>query len=586
MDPAQRKKMEAIVTSMTSEELEAVLQRYNTEIGIEFPFKSLEDLVTSPDGFDLVKATPLQRAILRAVEGRPLGKLKRLKVVQRAFGTEAIPDFDRPPPEFAIIAAVRTAKSTTAAGCGIWASQKIDVEMCSRGEIPRYSILSIERDNAMQTYAHLVAALQQPTLSPLRITEASMTSRWTELIDDTGIETIGNVFLWHPNERPIEIRVVAGKRAGGSLVSRWSAGVCFEEATRMLGIEEGVINYTDSKRAVRTRLLPGAQILSIGSPWRAQGPIYELNLTAFGAPTEKRVVVKATGPAMNPTWWNAERCAEIREEDPEAFKTDVCAEFLEPLEALINPLVVNRCIRKGPLHIEFQAGHDYMARIDPATRGNAWTFGIADRQGRKKRIVYNYEWQGTTLDPLNPRDVLIDIGRKLKEYGLTFIYTDIWSVDSIRSLAEELIDPITKEELSFDVIEDGWTPNEKRAAYIRYRDASADGQVELPNDPILLADIRMIQKKRTGDSFNIALPKTGDGRHCDYAPTVVGLLRNWLEEDAELPPDRNDERYDKWVEEQMEQAEVDEFEREHEVEIGMFDHLFSQEEWFDGQEGF
>lgn len=581
--PDQQKVMEAMVASMTDEERQAVLQRYNTEIGVEFPFSTLEELVTSPDGFDLVTATSLQLAILRALEGRPLGKLKHLKVVQRAFGTDKIPDFDAPPPEFAIIAAVRCGKSTFAAACGVHASQNIDVSPCSRGEIPRYSILSIERDNAMQTYAHLVAALQQPTLSPLRITEASMTNRWTELIDDTGIETVGNVFLWHPNERPVEIRVVAGKRAGGSLVSRWSAGVCFEEATRMLGIEEGVINYTDSKRAVRTRLLPGAQLFSIGSPWRAQGPIYELHLKHFGAPTKKRVVVKANGPSMNPSWWTTERCAEIRVEDPEAYKTDVKAEFLEPVEALINPVTVNRCIRESPHHLEFQKGHSYSARIDPATRGNGWTFIIGDRQGRKKRTCYNQEWRGTTLDPLQPRDVLIDIGRKLKEYELTFVYTDIWSVDALRNLAEDLIDPVTKENISFDVIEDGWTPNEKKSAYLLFRDACGDGQIELTNDPLLLADIRMIQKRRTGDSFTINLPKTGDGRHCDNAPSVVGLFRQWLEEDIEQPPDKDDEKYEAYVEQQMEQEELDEFEEGKTRTPSQFDYLFMHEEFFDGE---
>jgi hypothetical protein len=48
------------------------LQAYVEAANPAWGFATLEDLVTSPEGFGLVDATPLQRAILRIIEGRPL----------------------------------------------------------------------------------------------------------------------------------------------------------------------------------------------------------------------------------------------------------------------------------------------------------------------------------------------------------------------------------------------------------------------------------------------------------------------------------------------------------------------------------
>jgi hypothetical protein len=555
-------------TYTPEEELE-ILRRYRTEQGLNFPFETLEELVTSPRGFALGckpdgtnTVTPLQRAIMRILEGRPLGDLASNKTVQRALGLKGgkLPEFDGPPAEVDILAAVRGAKSLMAAATALNASQTCDLTGLAKGEIPRYSIVSLEKDNAAVTYGHLVAVLSQPDLVHLRVSK-NLEGEWTELIKDSGLSFSGSVFVWHPSGRPVEIRVTAGKRAGGGLISRWSIGLVLDEAPRMLGEDEAVVNYTEARRAVRTRLRDGAQILSIGSPHRAQGPVYERFLLHWGAPTKHRVIIKANGPSMNPTWWTAARIREIREEDPDAYKTDVLAEFLEPVSALIHPLDVSKCTRDEPMHIEYQEGHDYTARMDPATRRNAWTFAIGDRVGRTKRVVYHREWRGTSLEPLSPRAVLTDIAKKLREYHLDWLATDQWSGDSIVDIADDLYDERGRK-ISFSVIIDEWPQKERKKHYKTFGDNMADQQLELPPDPLVAADIRMIQKRPTQDGFSIVLPKTGDGRHCDYAPTIVGLFKTWLDEELELPPHKEDERYGAYLEAQEEAKEVEEFERQ------------------------
>jgi hypothetical protein len=44
----------------------------------------------------------------------------------------------------------------------------------------------------------------------------------------------------------------------------------------MAGQEDGVVNLDDARSAVLGRILPGSQLLYIGSPWAPFGPVYSM----------------------------------------------------------------------------------------------------------------------------------------------------------------------------------------------------------------------------------------------------------------------------------------------------------------------
>ena len=113
---------------------------------------------------------------------------------------------------------------------------------------------------------HLMGALSAPKIAPLVVGKK---------LAEEEIPSSGMIALRHPSGRIVEIVVVAGKRAGGGLVSYWSAGVVFDEAPRMGGEADGVVNFDDSRKSVIGRLLPGAQLWANGSPWAPLGPIHK-----------------------------------------------------------------------------------------------------------------------------------------------------------------------------------------------------------------------------------------------------------------------------------------------------------------------
>lgn len=508
-------------------------------------FETLEDLLTNVDGFGLTTASVLQRCICRIIQGEPLGVWAAHKDVIEALGGVVGHEIHGAPKEVLIIAAIRCAKSLIAAASAIWASQTCDVAQLLPGEIPRYSVLSLSKDNANVVLQHLRGALQKPRLVKLRV-DADDTVKWKEMINDADSNIVGSEFLWHPSGRPVEIRVVAGKRAGGSLVSRWSAGCTLDEAPRMVGSNEGVVNYEDARNAVIGRLLPGATLLSIGSPWQPQGPVYDAVQSEWGRPTPERVIIKARGPMMNPVLWTPEHCEELRRTNRAAYQTDVQAEFMDAEESLYPQEVLARCTRTKPLIIPWEPRHEYICAMDPATRNNAWTMVIADRYKGIKRIVFYRQWVGKPTDPLSPRRVLEEASEALRAYNLDWFYTDQWAADAIKDLALQL---------GMAAVVEDWTEKTKTDAYQSLAAAMADGRVEIPQDAMIMKDLRLTKKVPTMKGVSIRLTHTSDGRHCDYAPAIARALFRWLEDEKILQPVPGDEKYMAWKEQQLEEQE-------------------------------
>lgn len=219
---------------------------------------NLEELFTSPDGFD-VPASPLQRATCRIIQGLPLGDLRDHPDVIECIGDVSTFEGVRPT-EVDLLWPIRCGKTRLAVAIAVCATQTVSVSHLGTGEIPRVSGLSLRLDAAQIWLDQLVGTLlAKPLLKALVLEEP----------------TADAVLLRHPSGRPVEIKIVAGARAGANLVGRWSAGCVVDEHTRMIGEDDGVVNFDDARQAVLGRLLPGAQLISIGSPWAPKGPAYE-----------------------------------------------------------------------------------------------------------------------------------------------------------------------------------------------------------------------------------------------------------------------------------------------------------------------
>lgn len=478
----------------------------------------------------------MQRAISRIAEGRPLKELARHPDVLEALGITSpkqLPLLRGPPQDIYIIAGIRSGKSTFAAAGAIWASQTVDLTMLSAGEIPRFVVLSLSKDNAAAVMAHLLGALSRPRLKFLRVTEKAC-GHWQEIIAEGESDSVSSVFLWHPSGRPVEVAVVAGRRAGASVISRWLMGLCLDEAPRMLGSSDAIVNYDDSRNAAVGRLLPGAQIWSIGSPYQPYGPVYEVLESRFGSPTPDLIIFRARGPKMNPVKWTAENIERVRRTSPEVYKTDVEAEFLDGAETMFTQDVLKKCTVKGVDQIPYDPRCSYVAAMDPATRTNAWSLVVASRMGGLKQVVCAREWKADPLQPLSAKKVLLETAEVLSWYHLDWVYTDQWSADVIREFAMELTDTDGRR-VKLDVVIKEWTEKEKINCFLSLAEQAKAGTLRLVDVAQLRKDLSLTKKMPTNRGPSIHLTKTGDGRHCDFAPSLARAVKEWIDEERPLP---------------------------------------------------
>ncbi len=337
------------------------------------------------------------------------------------------------------------------------------------------------------------------------------------------------VDLRHPSGRTIEIRVVAGRRAGGSTVARWLCGLILDEAPRMLGESDAVVNYDEARESSLNRILPGGQILSIGSPYAPEGPIYDIVTKHAGKPSPAMVV--AWGPAwvVNPAVWT-DAALELAREDPDTFATDVEARFASKQSAFFDARLIDESVRQGRL--AYDPRNSYSAFIDPASRTNAFTFIIVTREGSKCRVVLAKEWIGTRDTPLDTGDILTVIGADLEAYRVPYVESDGFMGDALASQARER---------GFDLVVRMTLGKERLEQALHFRTKLVSGEVELctvdsvrgerPYESNTMAlDMRRVRRKATQNGAIVDLPQTSDGRHCDFAPCLLSAMRAYLDD--------------------------------------------------------
>lgn len=466
---------------------------------------NLEKLVTHEHGFQLVTATKLQRAIMRMETGEPLEELSTLpEVIEAIGGLQALGmlPVGHAPAISVLMAAVRTAKSLKAAAKAYRAAHTANLDKLKDGEFARYSILSVDKDKANAVLEHLVGKTQA---SPL--------------LRESIIKVVGDsVWVMREDGKAVEIKVMAGKRAGSSVVARWSAGCTLDEGPRMNGSEH-VVNLPDILVNLPARLLPDTQIDIVGSPWGPSGPVYDMYVDHFGRPSEALLFMVAKGPDMNPLHFTPEMCARLLKEDPRAHRTDVLALFADPESSLLSSIDVEACTRAAPFDLEPNE-QPCSAAIDPANRKNAWTLTIVrPRPDGSPQVVLTRQWQGSKSAPLMSSRVFGEIRPLLELYGIedNLLWTDQASFEDKRELAAQQ---------GIILAEDPFTDSEWRQHAMNLEKLVSQRAIELPPNAAMRADILGIQKHLTARSYTIVLPKTQDGRHGDYAPSLVLALKH------------------------------------------------------------
>jgi hypothetical protein len=175
---------------------------------------TLENLLVRREGFDL-PASPLQLAIARAADGRPIGDVLDEVACLAHFGCGCDALGLTLPVLVVLIAGVRSGKSLIAGAAAVKSALTADLSQLKPHEVARVAVVAPTTDNADATFRLLVGHVRaSATLSALIV----------------GKTTSDTIVLRRPDGREVEIVVVAALRGAVTLRSRWLAGFVFDEA--------------------------------------------------------------------------------------------------------------------------------------------------------------------------------------------------------------------------------------------------------------------------------------------------------------------------------------------------------------------
>lgn len=525
---------------------------------------TLEELVTSRAFFGLTTASNVQRAFCRVADGVALGPLWDDPAVRDALGG-VCPEPHRPF-EVAWLASIRSAKSLIAAAACVRWSQCVDLDGADGlgpGEVARIPVLSLDKDKAGAVLEHLIGRVMASPLLRLLV---------------VGNPRGDGLDLRHPSGRVVEAVVAAGKRAGGATVSRWLAGIVFDEFPRMLGHDDAVVNWDETRNAAMGRVRKGGQMFHIGSPHAPFGPAHEMFTASFGKPTRELVVMRSPGWSTNPIWWTPERVEHARRTNPD-FKTDVAADFASPEEAFFAAEQVEAAERQGDIELPRRPRATYAAYMDPATRGNAWTLVVVSLLDGVVTVAVAREWVGSRDIPIDPKSALRQIARLCESYGISSLETDQWLGDGLVALAGDLGEDEhgrAYPTLTLHQVAPTAAQNVARARGIGTRltlgtislaQVTTSRPVATPPRPgeqrfettttrSLSLDLKRMRKQVTQAGAAVKLPKASDGRHCDFAPPMLLAIAGYLEEVAPEPDVEAEDRYLRGLERRFREGDM------------------------------
>lgn len=252
---------------------------------------------------------------------------------------------------------------------------------------------------------------------------------------------------------------------------------------------------------------PNAKMILSSSPMGlldAHADAYALGDTAH------QMVAHAASWTANPTLTEASTRAD--EPDEVVWQREYAAiPQAEGETSVLSTSLLDRVTRRtGDLPPDDR--HTYVATIDPATRGNAWTLSIGClSDGATRRIVHTREWRGTKTKPLKPGEVFKEIAGILVPFRLKHVNSDQWSEDTMRESARAA---------GLALIVTPWTAGLKADCYDALKTLAQEGKLDLPASDLVRTDLLGIRQRLTRNGISYELATQGS-RHSDFAPCIA-----------------------------------------------------------------
>jgi hypothetical protein len=400
----------------------------------------------------------------------------------------------------------------------------------------REAVCIVGRQSGKTRIAATLAAFAAATAQP----QEDGTEKYIPLVAQDARAALRTLFSYAcaPFEYvPVLARGVRDRRADALVLDGCTMPVypCRPAALRGIGVpDDGVAvcdelgHYrssegfpTDSEmlRAIRPCLAMSARgkLIVLSSPYAANGALYDLHRRHFGRDDSDVLVWVGAAHVMNPTL-PADYLRRMERDDPEAYRSEVLAEFRAGVSTFFDPEALAACvagdvIERGPV-----AGCDYVAHFDPSGgRHDAAALAVAHAEGERMVLDVLRVWPS----PHNPTGVATEAGDVVRAYGISEVQGDRYAgefpAEAFRACGIEYV------------------PSERdtSATFLAVLPLVNSDRVVLLDQPDLLRELRSLERRRGASGRDrVSHPPGG---HDDRAAAAAGALVRAASEASEPP---------------------------------------------------
>jgi hypothetical protein len=340
------------------------------------------------------------RAFWRAVFALPMGPADRA-IFTRHTDRQAPPA--APVREVALPVGRRAGKSRNAAVAGLFLAISFDVSTLAPGETAVVPIISADRKQARQVLGYLKALFRLAAFAP-----------YVKRTLKESVELRSGVV--------IEVHTASYRTTRG-----YSIIGCVCDEVAFWRTDDGSAN-PDSEvlKALRPGMatVPGALLLLLSSPYKAEGELYRTHERSFGQDDPDVLVWNADALSMNPTL-SAQVVARAFETDPAAaaseYGRDGRVQFRADVEAFLDADAVRAVTVGGRIELAPESGREYVAFTDPSGGSrDSFTLAIAHAEGDTAILDAVRERR----PPFSPDAVVQEYAALLASYGLVEVVGD------------------------------------------------------------------------------------------------------------------------------------------------------------------
>ena len=237
---------------------------------------------------------------------------------------------------------------------------------------------------------------------------------------------------------------------------------------------------TEMLRALRPALATtGGKLIVTSSPYGQTGALWDLHRRHYGREDSATLVWQASAPTMH-AGLPADYLERLAEDDPEAYLSEVLGEFRAGLAQLFDPQALDACVaewREQPRRdgVTYFCGADLSGGMRDASCAAIYTL-----DGDRVVIAAVRGWPA----PHNVEQVVGEVVAFARSYGCHRIVADRYGAQYPQRAAERHGARLEPSEL------------DRSALYLELLPRVLSGSIAIPNDPVLLRELRGLERKR------------------------------------------------------------------------------------------